>query len=153
MAEKLARSYARNLSYDALHLVVSQNLLPFLWRAGALGGRTFDVLMTNLPIKKLQERLDFAHSLHPESKTLGDFRAPEWLVRAETEALENAGKIITPHTEIASLFAERANLLSWHLPKIQDPNPRAKNPKPVIVFPASTVGRKGVYELREALRL
>lgn len=152
MAEKLARSYARNLSYDALHLVVSQNLLPFLWRAGALGGRTFDVLMTNLPIKNLQERLDFAQSLHPESKTLGDFRAPEWLVRAETEALENAGKIITPHTEIASLFAERANLLSWHLPKIQAPKPRAENPKPVIVFPASTVGRKGVYELREALR-
>lgn len=152
MAEKLAKSYARNLSFDVLHVVVSQNLLPFLWREGVLGGRTFDVLMTNLPIKNLQERLDFAQSLHPESKTLGDFRAENWLVEAESEALKHSRKIITPHTEIASLFPKKAEVLNWHLPKSKTQNPKPKIGKPTIVFPASTVGRKGVYELREALR-
>lgn len=29
---------------------------------------------------------------------------------------------------------------------------RAQNDKPTIVFPASTVGRKGCYELRDAIR-
>lgn len=151
MAKKLARSYADNLRFDVLHVVVSQNILPFLWREGILGGRTFDVLMTNLPINELQKRLDFAHKLHPESKTLGDFRAENWLVEAETEALKNARKIITPHSEIASLFPDQAELLNWNLPKIKDRKPKTKNQKPIIAFPASTVGRKGAYELREAL--
>ena len=152
MAEKLAKSYAKNLSFDVLHIVVTQNLLPFLWREGVLGGRTFDVLMTNLPMKNLQERLDFAYSLHPESKTLADFRAHETLVEAESEALKYANKIITPHTEIASLFPDKAELLNWYLPKAKERMTKIKNQKPTIIFPASTIGRKGVYELREAVR-
>lgn len=152
MAEKLAESYAKNLSFDVLHVVVSQNLLPFLWREGVLGGRVFDILMTNLPMKNLHERLDFAHSLHPESKTLGDFRADEKLIEVESEALKHANKIITPHTEIASLFPDKAELLNWHLPKAKERTAKIKNQKQTVIFPASTVGRKGVYELREALR-
>lgn len=152
MAEKLAESYAKNLSFDVLHVVVSQNLLPFLWRKGVLGGRVFDILMTNLPMKNLHERLDFAHSLHPESKTLGDFRADEKLIEVESEALKHANKIITPHTEIASLFPDKAELLNWHLPKAKERTAKIKNQKQTVIFPASTVGRKGVYELREALR-
>jgi hypothetical protein len=151
MSEKLAESFARNLSFEVLHVVVSQNLLPFLWKTGYLGGRTFDVLMTALPMRELQKRLDLAASLHPESKTLGDFRADDRLIEAEAEALENARKIITPHTEIASLFGERAELLDWVLPEAKD-RERQKNAKFTIVFPASTVGRKGCYELREAVR-
>ena len=50
MYEKLAADYARKLTFDATHLVVQQNLLPFLWHEGVLGGRTFDVLMTALPM-------------------------------------------------------------------------------------------------------
>lgn len=152
MAEKLAESYAKNLSFDVLHVVVSQNLLPFLWREGVLGGRVFDILMTNLPMKNLHKRLDFAHSLHPESKTLGDFRADEKLIEVESEALKHANKIITPHTEIASLFPDKAELLNWHLPKAKERTAKIKNQKQTVIFPASTVGRKGVYELREALR-
>ena len=151
MSENLAKSYAKNLPFDALHIVVQQNLLPFLWREGILGGRTFDVLMTNLPIKNLQETLDFASSLHPESRTLGDFRADSQLLKDETEALKNARRIVTPHTEIAALFPNRAELLDWQMPQIKSLN-RTVNVKPIIVLPASTVGRKGVYELREAMR-
>jgi hypothetical protein len=151
MSEKLAESFAKQLSYDVLHVVVSQNLLPFLWKNGHLGGRTFDVLMNALPMRELQERLDFAASIHKDSKTLGDFRAEEWLVEAEAEALKMARKIITPHTEIASLFREKCELVDWILPKTKNPE-RKKNDKFTIVFPAATVGRKGSYELREAVR-
>lgn len=151
MAEKLAQSYIRNLKFDVLHIVVAQNLLPFLWREGVLGGRTFDVLMTNLPISELQKRLDFAYSIHPESKTLGDFRAEKWLIEAETEALKHANKVITPHSEIASFYSQKVELLNWNLPKPKNRNQKTKNQKPIIAFPASTVGRKGAYELREAL--
>jgi hypothetical protein len=151
MAEKLAESYAKQLTFDATHVVVSQNLLPFLWKNGFLGGRTFDVLMTALPMNELQKRLDFAASLHAGSKTLGDFRAETWLVEAETRGLQNARKIITPHTEIASLFAEKAELLDWQMPEAKELE-RKRGEKFTVVFPASTVGRKGCYELREALR-
>jgi hypothetical protein len=151
MSEKLAESFAENLSYEVLHVVVSQNLLPFLWKKGYLGGRTFDVLMTALPMRELEKRLDLAASLHPESKTLGDFRAEDRLVKAETEALANARKIVTPHTEIASLFAEKCELLDWSQPPAKNIE-RKRNSKFTIVFPASTVGRKGCYEMREAVR-
>lgn len=150
MYAKLAENYAKKLRYDDLHIVVQQNLLPFLWKNGVLGGRTFDVLMTALPMREIQKRLDYAFSLHPESSTLGDFRAVEDLVTAEFEALQNADKVITPHTEIASLFGEKAELLNWQIPKIKEIEKR-KNGKFTIVFPSSTVGRKGCYELREAI--
>ncbi|HKX83617.1 MAG TPA: VanW family protein [Pyrinomonadaceae bacterium] len=151
MYKELASSYAQKLGHDTLHIVVQQNLLPYLWRSGQLGGRTFDVLMTALPMSDIQRRLDAAFSLHPESKTLSDFRADEKLIAAESEALKHARKIVTPHTEIASLFADRVELLDWNIPTVLQRQP-GKNEKPRIVFPASTVGRKGCYELREAVR-
>ena len=150
-AEKLAENYAKKLTFDATHIVVSQNLLPFLWKNGFLGGRTFDVLMNSLPMNEIQKRLDFAVSLHPHSRTLGDFRADELLIEAETEALDNARKIITPHTEIAALFGEQSELLNWNLPQVKQFT-KQQNSKFTVVFPASTVGRKGCYELREALK-
>lgn len=151
MYQKLAESYAKSLEYDCTHLVVQQNLLPFLWQTGALGGRSFDVLMSALPMKNLQKTLDFARALHTESKTLGDFRADEKLVEAETEALKNADKIITAHTAIAALFPNRAEILDWKMPS-ERKTVKRKTKKFTVVFPASTVGRKGCYELREAVR-
>lgn len=151
MYRKLAESYAKSLKYDCTHLVIQQNLLPFLWQTGALGGRSFDVLMSSLPMKNLQKTLDFAHTLHSESKTLGDFRADEKLIEAETEALKNADKIITTHTAIAALFPERVEILDWKMP-VEKKLSKQKSAKFTVVFPASTVGRKGCYELREAVR-
>jgi hypothetical protein len=151
MYEELAESYADRLSYDVLHVVVHQNLLPFLWMKGHLDGRTFDVLMTALPIDDIHDRLDIARTLNPSSRTLGDFRADPRLAAAEREALRNARKLVTPHTEIANMFASRAEVLEWDRPR-SALQIRVTNEKPTIVFPASTVGRKGCYELRDALR-
>lgn len=151
MNERLAKSYADKLTFDSLHVVVAQDLLPYLWRGGHLGGRTFDVLMTALPMDELQKRLDLAYSLHPESTTLADFRADQRLIEDETAALAAARRIVTPHTDIAKLFGERSELLDWVMPD-RAPMARPTNNKPLIVYPASTVGRKGCYELREAIR-
>jgi hypothetical protein len=148
---ELAGSLARLLTFDVSHVVVTQTLLPFLWSEGHLAARSFDVLMTRLPLERLQGRLDSARARHPESRTLGDFRADQWMVEAERQALDSARTLITPHAEIASIFGPRALQLDWHLPKVGAAN------RPVtgkgILFPASTLGRKGAYEVREAARM
>jgi hypothetical protein len=149
-AAELAESYAPLLRYDVTHVVVAQNLLPFLWRAGHLGGRTFDVLMSAPPMGELHARLDVAARLHPASPTLADFRADEALVRDEARALAHARRIVTPHHDLAALFPGRAELLDWASPAPRAPRPNAGS-RPRIVFPGPTAGRKGAYELREAL--
>jgi glycosyltransferase involved in cell wall biosynthesis len=107
--------------------------------------------MTAMPMEAIQKQLDRAAALHPESKTLGDFRADERLLDDEAEALRHARKIVTTHTGIAALFPGKAELLDWDTPGAKQ-KAAAGEGKPVVVFPASTVGRKGCYELREALR-
>ncbi|QDG49438.1 glycosyltransferase [Persicimonas caeni] len=147
----LAQVYAQHLDPRVTRVVVSQNLLPFLWQAGHLQGRHVDVLVTRFPVAELHRRLDAAAKIHPQSPTLGDFRAPEALAEAEDAALAYADKLITPHSAIAELFPRKSVHLAWHLPQAQ-PRSRRSQGRPTIVFAASTVGRKGAYELREALR-
>lgn len=152
-AARMARAHAAALAWDVEHAVVSQALLPHLWRDGHLGGRTFDVLMTSLPLAALHERLDHAARLHPRSPTLADFRADPALVAAEAEALAAARRVVTPHAEVASLFAGRALRMDWEIPPAPGPRPgMTGGGRPRVVLPASTLGRKGAYELREAAR-
>jgi glycosyltransferase involved in cell wall biosynthesis len=145
---KLAAQFSKYLTYDVTHLVVMQNLLPYLWESGVLGGRTFDVLMTRLPIERLQSQLNTAHQLYPESLTLGDFRVDPQLLELERQALQAARKIITPHRQVAGLFPDRSVLLDWQLPEINNSPLNGKK----ILFPAATLGRKGAYELRSIAR-
>ena len=147
-AERLAGAYASALTFDVTHVTLMQSLLPFLWREGHLGGRSFDVLMNGLPLWLLHETLDAAAALHPSSPTLADFRADAWLVRAEREALARARRVVTPHALVASLFGDRGVLLDWRLPRAA----RARQRGARVVFPGPTVGRKGAYEVREAAR-
>ncbi len=142
--KKIAISAARRIPIDSTHVVISQNLLPFIYETGALGGRTFDVLMTRLPFEKLHERLDFAFNIHSESPTLKDFRADNKLIETENKALTKARKIITPHSEIAEIFKNKVVKLNWQTPL--STNGQSKGIK--ILFPASAVGRKGAYEIR-----
>lgn len=106
--------------------------------------------MTAMPVARLHERLDAAFALHPESNTLADFRADEWLARAESEALQTARRIITPHSEIAALYKDKALLLDWSMPAVKSQAKRAGTR--TLAFPASTLGRKGAYELRAAVQ-
>jgi hypothetical protein len=148
-ARTLAAHYAKFLTPDVTSVCVDQALLPHLWRAGHLGGRTVSVLMTRLPMAVLQSRLDEAARAHPDSTTLADFRAPADLVAAEREALAAADLIITPHREIADLFGARNLRLDWVVPAAKAERTRASR---LIAFPGPTAGRKGAYELREAAR-
>ena len=147
---EIARTYANMLDLKCRHLVVSQNLLPHLWRLGVLGGRSFDVLLERWPMEELQRRLDQAKAANPQSTTLGDFRADEDLSRAEREALAAAGRLITPHLALAAHFGARAWQVPWEMPA---PLPRiAVAGKPSLFFPASRLGRKGAFELAAALK-
>lgn len=147
---EIARAYAGMLDPQCRHLVVSQNLLPHLWRLGVLGGRSFDVLMERWPMDELQRRLDLAKSAHPQSTTLGDFRADADWLRAEREALDAAGRLITPHLAIAAHFGELAWLIPWEMPAPMPLYDVAG--KPSLFFPASRLGRKGAFELAEAMK-
>ncbi len=147
---QLADRYVRELDVKARHLIVSQNLLPHLWRAGALSGRTFDVLMTRWPIAELQRRLDLAAEEYVQSSTLGDFRTDPELARAEKEALAAAARVVTPHRAIAKHFGSQAILLDWVMPEVElEPAPRDSRK---LFFPASPLGRKGIYEVDAALK-
>jgi hypothetical protein len=151
-AEQLARAYARDLTPEMDELIVAQNLLPFLWRMGVLGGRRVRVLMQQMPIASLEATLDRAAAAHLESHTLRDFRAEPWLREAETRALDEAAEIITPHAAIARLFPGKARLLPWATTTIARVQRSESNNRPArILFPSSTLGRKGAFELRDVL--
>ena len=149
--QSLVRSFSRRLRFDDVHLVVPQSLLPDLWLAGELNGRSFDVLMTALPMQEIQQRLDAAFARHPHSPTLSDFRADPRLVQAEREALQQARHWITPHAEILRLAGMRGMALPWELPQMQA-LPARTDGMPRVLLPASGLARKGALELREALR-
>jgi len=150
-AARLARRLSRALTPDVTEVCVAQSLLPFLWREGHLGGRRVTVLLTRLPMHLLQARLDAVATAHPDRASLADFRAPDWLVEAEREALAQAERIVTPHAELADLFAERAVRLEWERPKLTPVARKTTVPRRVA-FPGPTVARKGAYELREVAR-
>jgi hypothetical protein len=146
-SQRLAEQYVAWTEYDITHMVVMQHLLPFLWQTGVLAGRTFDVLMTRLPLTTLQKRLDALAQRYPQSPTLADFRADPRLLTLEHQALGAARRLITPHSEIAQQYPDKTLQLNWFLPQI----PLVK-PGKIILFPASTLGRKGAYELRDVLQ-
>lgn len=147
---RIAVRLSRLLTPDVTRICVAQSLLPFLWRGGHLGGREVEVLATRLPISELHRRLDRALAAHPERPTLGDFRAPQDLAKAEDEALSHAVRIVTPHPEIARLFPEKTQLLDWQLPPKRQVA-RGVRPRRVA-FPGPTVARKGAYEVRYAAK-
>lgn len=145
----LAQHYAKKLSYLHTHLVISQNLLPHLWRLGELQGRSFDVLMVRHPMAVLEAKLDAAKAYYPMSPTLGDFRAPDGIVVAESAALATARRLYTPHSGIAAADPARTELLDWSMPAAR--GGIAQGGKSIL-FPASALARKGAYALRDAIR-
>lgn len=146
-SESLANFYGNRISTDTSHLYVAQSLLPFLWRRGDLGGRSFSVFMTRLPLQTLHQRLDALATQFPERKTFKEFRAPGWMSRAESEALAQADQIITPHAPLATLFQHKSQLLNWKMSAAERPHRGS-----YIVFPGPSLARKGAFELRDAIQ-
>jgi hypothetical protein len=103
---RLAAAMASRLSYLYTHLVVSQALLPHLWRLGALQGRTFEVLIERPPLHCVRERLEGGADRHADSPA-----APEEIVAAEREALDEAALLHAPSGTIADLDPMKTNRL------------------------------------------
>jgi hypothetical protein len=113
----LAHALARAIDYRAAHLVVAQAWLPWLDDAGALGGRSYDVVMTRYPIGEIHAKLDAVAAETGASPTIADFRADPDLVAREAELLARARTIVTPHHGIVDLFGDKAMRLAWHRPE------------------------------------
>jgi hypothetical protein len=145
-SQELAKYYSERLSPSVTNLYVAQTLLPFLWRSGDLGGRRFSVFLTRWPLNLLHQRLDSLAARFPQRTSFEEFRAPDWMVEAEAEALERAEIVITPHAFIANLIPRKIQKLDWKLPEAIQSRPGS-----CIVFPGPTVARKGAYELRQSL--
>jgi hypothetical protein len=101
--------------------------------------------MDRLPMAPLQARLDAAALRYPESPTLADFRAPAEI--AETAALVEARTLYAAHAEIAACFADKTVRLDWAPVRPM----KARRGGKTVLLPASALGRKGVYALREAM--
>jgi hypothetical protein len=146
-SKALAEYYGPRISLETSRLYVAQSLLPSLWRRGDLGGRTFTVFMTRLPLQALHQRLDALAVQYPERKTFQEYRAPDWMLKAEAEALKQADQIVTPHSVLAGFYPLKTTLLEWKLP----------HPEPIrrgsdVVFPGPSLARKGAFEVRDATR-
>lgn len=146
-----AEAAASRLRPKQLDIYVDQDWLPFLWRRGVLAGRRFHVLMRALPMANIHETLEIAAARHPHESTLRDFRADAALLRDERAALDAATSLIGPHALAMRGLAAPARQLPWRLPATppQVPVARARGPLRVL-FPASSLVRKGVLELAAA---
>jgi glycosyltransferase involved in cell wall biosynthesis len=151
---RIARAMCKQLDASDTHLVVPQDLLPWLQMAGELRGRQYDVFMNALPVGELQRRLDIAVALHPQIRPLNNFRADAAFLQAEAEALAAARHWITPHAGIIALGGRKAVPLAWQMPEAF--------PQPVcsggsgkvftVLLAAPSLARKGACELATALR-
>jgi hypothetical protein len=154
----LAHRYARRLEPRHTHLVVDQSLLVPLSQAGALAGRTYDVLVHGLPANELQRRLDAAARRWPDARSLRDFRVSEAHCAIEDGALRRAQRLVTAHAEVARYLRTTfdgpvVEPIAWHLPPpSRERHAGALQATPVVAFPASALARKGALEMAEAVR-
>lgn len=146
-----ARRVAAYLRPGHHELYVDQSWLPFLWRDGVLAGRRFHVLMRTLPMERIHAELDVASTRWPDEPTLRDFRADDALLRDERLALASASSWIGAHAGMLAIADARAHPLAWCLPP-SDAARASRDDGPFrVLFPASSLVRKGVRELAQAL--
>ena len=126
---------------------------------GALGGRTFDVLLTRSPLHFLHTQLDEAAIRHPDRKSLTDYRAPAAEVHAEKDAMAAASRIYTPHAQLADHFGSRAWPLQWTEPPVVSLRETITRGAAVtrgaaakdgaLFFPGPALARNGAWEVRK----
>jgi hypothetical protein len=139
---RLARQLARQIPQlkneggelrEVTHLTVPLRLLVPLAETGALGGRSYDVVLDRLPLPQLHAALDAAAARWPESETLGDFRAAPAYVRREAQLLADARAVVPgPANAPMPLLCKKGGN--------------------IVYFPASPLGRFGAFALRDALK-
>lgn len=154
-AADLAKHYANRLRPEHIHLVVAQELLVPLWRSGALGGRSYDVFVSELPASELQARLDAAARLNPGAESLRDYRVDADWQQVEWAALAAARTVLCSHSEVQRVLEQagiKVDCIPWSLPASSKRHSRNSGQAPTIVFPASALPRKGAIEVLEVAR-
>jgi hypothetical protein len=151
-AQVLAHHLTRAIPPRIERIVIAQSFLPWAWRAGVLGGRRFDVLMTRPPLREIHARLDAARAAFPERIQLGDYRAPAELVQLEERALAQASTCVSPHAHLLDFLEARGHhvtRLPWH----REPHPLCSGSRSrAITFPGPTLARKGAHDVRDVAR-
>lgn len=166
----IAKHFAKKLRFSDTYLVIPQTLLIGLYLEGALAGREYVVLMSALPMTEIEKRLDEAmerygfkiengyyeatNEANPCGETgvtLGDFRAPKSLIDAEKEALAGASAYISPHKQILEWAGAKGVALDWILPTPAKSTPSKDKPFKILHAGVS-LGRKGIFDIRTALR-
>jgi hypothetical protein len=146
--ERYAAYFARRIPYNVVRFVVWQNFLPFLQQQKTLGGREYEILLWRAPRHVLQQTLDLAAQHYPESATLRDFRSDPAHAENERVACENARRVVTPHRELAKLYADKSVTLDWSIPPIVEEKARGTR----VAFLGPTIGRRGAYVVRAAVQ-
>jgi hypothetical protein len=143
-----ASAWLARVPTEADELIVPVDALAELQRRGALGGRRVTVMMTRSPLRMLHQQLD-GQAGEPTAAGLREYRAPDWRVDAEWKALRGAVRVLTPHHAVARWLRARGlhqvGVLEWHRPT-GAPSTRGGT----LLFPASSLARKGALELRDA---
>jgi glycosyltransferase involved in cell wall biosynthesis len=108
---------------------------------------------------QIQSRLDRAQAQWPTDSSLTDFRVNAHDCETERRALLGATRLITAHADVAKYLATLGVVpvqqLAWHQANIQadfSSVPVDSNQAPLVVFPASSLGRKGAREMAQAIR-
>ena len=166
----IAKHFAKKLKFSDTYLVIPQQLLAWLYLEGELAGREYDVLMNAMPMPEIERQLDEAikryglkvengyyeatNDSNPCSKTgvtLCDYRAPENMIAAEKEALSGASSFISPHVKVLKWAGEKGVALDWILPAPIVSVPQNDKYFKILLAGVS-LGRKGIFDLRTALR-
>lgn len=149
-AVDLARDYSRRLQARHTELLLTQELLVPLWRLGALGGRSFEVFVHELPASELQARLDAAAAANPDAPSLTDFRVDRAWQRDEWQALRQARRLLTAHHEVHRVCSSAGlpiELLPWDEGPPVDIVARVDRTRPTLTLAASALPRKGAAEV------
>jgi hypothetical protein len=151
----LAQHHARLLRPEHIELVVTQDLLVPLWRAGVLSGRSYDVFVAQLPARELQARLDAAAQMIPGATGWSDFRVDASWQKDEWAALAEARARVTSHTEIHRVLQAAGlavHLVPWCMPAVQPARRARAGQPPTLAFAASALPRKGACEVAAVAR-
>jgi len=166
----LAKHFAKKLELSDTYLIIPQQLLVWLYLEGELAGRDYDVLMSAMPMPEIERALDEAMKRYgfivkdgyyeatndenpcgENGVTLGDFRVSKDLIEAEKKALAGASRLISPHVKIQEWAGEKGAALDWILPEPAASLPK-ENSNFKLFLAGASLGRKGIFDLRAALR-
>jgi hypothetical protein len=123
---------------------LSQDLAPYLKDWLQSKGLPYVLKLEHLPMTVLQKQLDQLVQSHPADTRLQDFRAPQTLLKKETQSIQEAQSLVTDHPYLKELFPAAELKPSVQAHKI---TVNQKGNKNILFFPGPCYVREGLNEL------